>query len=150
VKTGGDFFNFISFIIMLLDQQKLWISGWEWTESRNTPRIRASTVRRKFASLYAKIMNNAPLWTTQYVPFVLKYIEEFESNNSKIPEDVQAVIDILKSQTQSLLWISIDTDKYNQWLAYFSDKWWVMWWYHTYVAKPIREWKMDNLGKRIK
>jgi hypothetical protein len=58
-------------------------------------------------------MTLAPSGTTNYVPFLLTELSEFEQQNTNIPQDVQALLSILRSQVQNLLQIEIDTEKYK-------------------------------------
>jgi hypothetical protein len=129
-----------------------------WTNTQlsanpsKTARVRASTTRKKYASWYARVMTLAPSGTTNYVPFLLTELSEFEQQNTNIPQDVQALLSILRSQVQNLLQIEIDTEKYKGWIKYLSESAYKnpIGWYHAHVARPIREGKMSHLGQNLK
>lgn len=121
----------------------------EITAAKREPRVRASTTRRKYASKYAQIMEYAPAWTEQYVPYVLGELTRFEQENKHLPLDVSSMIEILRAQTRTLLGLSTDTQSYQNALSHMNTIGGPTNWYHAYVAKPIREGKMRRDGKRI-
>lgn len=97
-------------------------------------------------------MNIAPSGTTSYVPYVLTELSGFEEQNINIPKDVQALIHILRSQTQTLLQMAIDSEKYKESITYLSGSAYKNpnGWYHVHVARRIREGKMNHLGEHLK